>query len=75
MRPDGDPYKFAELLHRLVAGEGDGKKIPLFLPIGEDTLKRLQDRLRMMNRVLVDARPWSDDLKKDNKKGKASAKL
>ena len=29
----------------------------------------------MMNRVLVDARPWSDDLKKDNKKGKASAKL
>ncbi|KAI9568305.1 hypothetical protein HD554DRAFT_2261926 [Boletus coccyginus] len=75
MRLDGDPYKFAAMLYRLVNGERDGKKIPLFLPIGEDTLKRLQNRLRMMNRVLVDARPWSVDLKKDDKKDKASAKL
>lgn len=73
MRPDGDPNKFAEMLYRLVIGEGDGDKIPLFLPIGKDTLKLLQDRLRKKSRVLVDARPWSVDLKKD--KDKAMAKL
>jgi len=39
--PMADPYKFAEMLYRLVVGEGGGRKIPLFLPIGEDTLKRL----------------------------------
>jgi len=73
MRPDGDPYKFAEMLHRLVVGDGDGDKIPLFLPIGKDTLKLLQDTLRKRNRVLMDARPWSVDLKKD--KDKAMVKL
>ncbi|KAI9568304.1 hypothetical protein HD554DRAFT_2172701 [Boletus coccyginus] len=73
MRPDGDPNKFAEMLYLLVIGEGDGDKIPLFLPIGKDTLKLLQDKLRKRSRVLVDARPWSVDLKKD--KDKAMAKL
>ena len=70
MSPDGDPHKFAEVLYRLVVGDGDGKKIPLFLPIGKDTLKMLQARLRKMNKVLVDAAPWSADLKKDKDKAK-----
>ena len=61
----GDPYKFAETLHRLVVGADEGKKIPLFLPMGEDALELLQDKLRRMNEVLADAAPWSADLKKD----------
>ncbi|KAH0832976.1 hypothetical protein J3R83DRAFT_11954 [Lanmaoa asiatica] len=68
---EGDPYKFAETLYRMVVGAGDGKKIPLFLPIGEDALGMLQDRVRRMGRVVVDASPWSTDLKKDMNKDKA----
>jgi len=68
---DGDPYKFAETLYRLVFGADHGEKIPLFLPIGEDTLEKLQGKLRKMNKVLVEATPWSADLKKDNDKVKA----
>ncbi|KAI9568300.1 hypothetical protein HD554DRAFT_2191844 [Boletus coccyginus] len=67
---DGDPYKFGEMLYRLVLGADNGKKIPLFLPIGEDTLERLQSRLRRMNKVLVEGAPWSADLKKDSYKDK-----
>ncbi|KAG9314928.1 hypothetical protein JVU11DRAFT_4036 [Chiua virens] len=36
---DDDPYKFAETLHQLVDEVEDGKKVPLFLPIGHDTLE------------------------------------
>ena len=68
---DGDPYKFAETLYRLVFGADYGEKIPLFLPIGEDTLDKLQARLKRMNKVLVEAAPWSADLKKDHDKVKA----
>ena len=68
---DGDPYKFAETLYRLVFGADYGEKIPLFLPIGEDALEKLQVRLRKMNKVLEEAAPWSADLKKDNDKIKA----
>ncbi|KAN0092901.1 hypothetical protein V8E55_003685 [Tylopilus felleus] len=42
----GDPCKFEEMLHRLVEGADEGEKIPLFLPVGEDALDRLQVRLR-----------------------------
>ena len=63
---DGDPYKFAETLYRLVVGADEGKKIPLFLPIGEDALEHLQDKLRRMTKVLADAAPLSADVKKDN---------
>ena len=71
MTADGDPYKFAEKLHQLVAGADGGKKIPLFLPVGEDALEELQDRLKRMNEVLVGVTPWSADLKKDHHKAKA----
>ena len=67
----GDPYKLAESLYRLVVGADDGKKIPLFLPIGEDALGGLQHRLGKMGKVLVDAAPCSADLKKDNDKATA----
>ena len=50
---DGDPYKFAEALYRLVVGADEGKKTLLFLPIGKDALEQLQDKLRM-NKVLAD---------------------
>ncbi|KAF8126980.1 hypothetical protein EV363DRAFT_1401414 [Boletus edulis] len=68
---DGDPYKFGEMLYRLVTRADNGKKIPLFLPVGEDALQILQGRLRKMNKVLVDAAPWSADLKKVCHKGEA----
>lgn len=67
---DGDPYKLAEMLHRLIVSVEDGKKIPLYLPVGEDALQLLQDRQRKMNKVLVEAAPWSADLKKDHDKAK-----
>lgn len=62
---DGDPYKFAETLYRLVLRTNDGHKLPLFLPIGEDALEKLEVRLNKMNKVLLEAAPWSADLKKD----------
>jgi hypothetical protein len=65
---DGDPYKFAATLYRLVFGADFGEKIPLFLPIGEDALEKLQARLRKLNKVLEEATPWSADLKKGNDK-------
>ena len=68
---DADPYKFAEALYRLVFGADYGEKIPLFLPIGEDALEKLQVKLRKMNKVLEEAAPWSADLKKDNNKIRA----
>ncbi|KAG6374452.1 hypothetical protein JVT61DRAFT_4494 [Boletus reticuloceps] len=68
---DGDPYKFGEMLYRLVTSADNGKKIPLFLPVGEDALQILQGRMRKMNKVLVDAAPWSADLKKVFDKGEA----
>ena len=58
-------------MHRLIVGADDGKKIPLFLPIGEDALDRLQHKLGKMSKVLVDAAPWSADLKKDIDKNRA----
>jgi len=67
LSPDGDPHKLAEVLYRLVVGVDEGKGLPLFLPIGEDALGKLQGKLRKMNSVLVDAAPWSVDLKKDDK--------
>ncbi|KAF8440489.1 hypothetical protein L210DRAFT_1058177 [Boletus edulis BED1] len=72
---DGDPYKFGEMLYRLVTRADNGKKIPLFLPVGEDALQILQGRLRKMNKVLVDAAPWSADLKKAQIKEKALTKV
>ena len=71
LSPDGDPHKLTEVLYQLVVGVDEGKKIPLFLPMGEDALRKLQGKLRKMNKVLVDAAPWSVDLKKDNNKAKA----
>ena len=64
---DGDPYKFAEMLYRLVDHADEGHRIPLFLPAGEDALEMWQERLRKMNKVLVDVAPWSVDLKKEDK--------
>ena len=60
-------------MHRLVEGVDEGKKIPLFLPIGEDALERLQVRLSKVGKLLKEVAPWSVDLGKDN--GKAKAKL
>ena len=68
---DGDPYKFGETLYRLVLGADNGEKIPSSLPIGEDSLEKLQNKLRRMNKVLVEGAPWSADLKKDSYKDKA----
>lgn len=64
---DGDPYKFGETLHRMVASAND-KKIPLFLPIGEDSLALFQKKAERMHEVLANAAPWSEDLKKDKAK-------
>lgn len=71
MSPDGDPYRFAEMLYQLVVRAEHGRKVPLFLPTGEDALEKLQERLRRMDRVLVDAAPWSAGLKKGNDMAKA----
>lgn len=67
----GDPYKFADTMYRIVVGDRDGKKIPLFLPIGEDALEiKLQHRVRKTDSPVVDTAPWSADLKKDTDKAK-----
>lgn len=75
LSPEGDPYKFAQMLYRLVVSAEEGKRIPLFLPTGEDALKKFHDTVKKMNKVLVDATPWSADLKKDVNDGKAKARL
>lgn len=62
---DGDPFKFAEAVYRLVAAAEDGKKLPLFLPMGEDSLEKFENKWKEMGEVLVDVSPWSADLKKD----------
>ncbi|KAF8440484.1 hypothetical protein L210DRAFT_3539793 [Boletus edulis BED1] len=73
--PEGDPYKFAEMLHQLVVGADEGEKMPFFLPIGEDALAKLRHRLKRMGKTLVDVTPLSTDMKKDGKKAKTMAKL
>ncbi|KAG6374446.1 hypothetical protein JVT61DRAFT_4488 [Boletus reticuloceps] len=73
--PEGDPYKFAEVLHQLVVGAEEGKKMPLFLPIGEDALAKLRLRLKRMGKTLVDVTPLSADMKKDGDKAETMAKL
>lgn len=68
---DGDPYKFAETLYRMVNAvgtSGGGQKLPLYLPIGEDALAGMQHKLKRGHKWLVDAAPWSEDLKKDKAK-------
>lgn len=51
----------------MVASAND-KKIPLFLPIGEDSLALFQKKAERMHEVLANAAPWSEDLKKDKAK-------
>ena len=65
---DGDPYKFGETLHRMVVSAGDNKRLPLYLPIGEDSLAWFQSKAEKMLKMVANAAPWSDDLKKDKAK-------
>lgn len=65
---DGDPDKFAETLHRLVVSVGDDKKIPLILPMGDDSLELVKGKAKKLHEVVASTASWSKDLKKDKAK-------
>lgn len=71
LAPDGDPYKFAEMLYQLVVGADNGTHLPLYMPLGKDALEQWQGKLKRMNKTLTDVAPWSADLNKDERTAKA----
>ncbi|KIJ61446.1 hypothetical protein HYDPIDRAFT_31315 [Hydnomerulius pinastri MD-312] len=60
--PEGDANKFSQAVYRLANGDN----IPLHLPMGQDALAILQDRVKKLSAIVSEVAPWSADLKRDD---------
>ncbi|KIJ61448.1 hypothetical protein HYDPIDRAFT_159481 [Hydnomerulius pinastri MD-312] len=60
--PEGDANKFSKAVYRLANGDN----IPLHLPMGQDALAMLQDRVEKLSAIVPEVAPWSADLKRDD---------
>ncbi|KAF8551382.1 NAD(P)-binding protein [Imleria badia] len=58
----GDPAKFVKAIYSLV----EGGKMPLHLPIGQDTLGAVQRKVESLGKEISEAAPWSADLLYDD---------
>ncbi|KAF9236696.1 hypothetical protein BU15DRAFT_63748 [Melanogaster broomeanus] len=63
----GDPHKLTAAIYRMVAGD----KIPLHLPMGQDALAMVKEKVKELGAVITEAEPWSADLKRDDAGGSA----
>ncbi|KAF9223831.1 NAD(P)-binding protein [Gyrodon lividus] len=59
---EGDPHKLTKALYSVVAGD----KIPLHLPMGQDALAMLKEKVEKLGALIPDAEIWSTDLKRDD---------
>ncbi|KAH0832973.1 hypothetical protein J3R83DRAFT_11951 [Lanmaoa asiatica] len=58
---EGDPAKFVKAIYSLV----EGGNMPLHLPIGQDALAAVKEKVESLGKEIIEAAPWSADLLHD----------